>query len=268
MFNSSLFGESRTELVARLDTADTFTRWVQLVPELAAEGTVSSVAEVLAALEPGTERTRWDGLLLALLQLAAVDGADQADAVFVVLQAVAAGAARLLRRSTTPSRRGARPDFTEGLVLGQLTIQIRSYPWRTRTRAVAANLLLDTEHALCREVYAARFKTRRRAEPVVERPVDMRRSVDATPVYDEVGPDVADAAGLELVDLLMWAERTGVVAARDLSMLVEYHYARELTGAGHEHVARTFGVNVRTSKRRVAAALEALQAAAPQYLAS
>jgi hypothetical protein len=127
MFNASLFGETRTELVDRLDAADTFTRWVQLVPELAADGTVSSVAEVLAALEPGTDRTRWDGLLLALLRLAAADGADQADAVFVVLQAVADGAARLLRRSTTPSRRGARPDFTEGLVLGQLTIQIRTY---------------------------------------------------------------------------------------------------------------------------------------------
>ena len=268
MFNSSVLGESCAELVTRLDAADAFTRWVQLVPELAAGGSVNSVAEVLDALKPGTDPTRWDGLLLALLQLAAADGADQSDAVLVVLQAVADGAARLLRRRSTASVRGGRQDFTEGLILGQLAVQIRTYPWRTRRRAVAANLLLDTEHALCREVYAARFRTRRRAEPVVERPVDMRRSVDAAPQYEQVGPDVADAAGLELLDLLMWAERTGVVEARDLSMLVEYHYAREFTGAGHEHVARTFGVNVRTSKRRVTAALEALQTAAPQYLAS
>jgi hypothetical protein len=67
MFNSSPLGESCTELVTRLDAADAFSRWVQLVPELAAGGSVSSVAEVLGALKPGTARTRWDGSLLALL---------------------------------------------------------------------------------------------------------------------------------------------------------------------------------------------------------
>ena len=51
-------------------------------------------------------------------------------------------------------------------------------------------------------------------------------------------------------------------------MLVEYYYAREFTGAGHQHVAERFGVSARTSKRRCAAALTALHAAAPQYLAA
>jgi hypothetical protein len=267
MVHPSLLGESRAELITRLDTRDTFGRWIELAPTLSADGRVGSVEDLFAALEPTSDRARWDDLLLALLWLAAVDGADEPDAVLVVLHALAGGTARLIHRHSGPAGSGSRPGFSEGMVLGQLTIQIRTYPWRTRRRAVAANLLLDTEHALCREIYAARFRTRRRAEPIVEQPTDMDRRADRN-AESSVLPEVGDSAALELLDLLMWAERTGVVDARDLSMLVEYHYAREFTGAGHEHVARAFGVNVRTSKRRVAAALAALQAAAPAYLAS
>lgn len=256
MFDASLLGESRTELTARLDDAGTFTRWVELTPQLSAGDTVSSVADVFDALAPSSDPALWDVLLGALLQLAALDGGDQPDAVLAVLHAVAGGAARLVRRG-----------FEEGLVLGQLTIQIRTYPWRTRRRAVAANLLLDTEHALCREVHPARMQTRRRACPVTETSVDMGPYSDDPGPFDELVPDPA-GDDLDLVDLLLWAERTGVVDARDLSMLLEYHYAREFSGSGHEHVARVFGVNVRTSKRRCAATLQALHAAAPQYLAS
>lgn len=256
MFDASLLGESRTELVARLDDAGTFTRWVQLAPPLSADGTVSSVADVFNALAASSDPARWDGLLGVLLQLAAVDGGDQGDAVLAVLHAVAGGAARLVRRG-----------FEEGLVLGQLTIQIRTYLWRTRRRAVAANLLLDTEHALCREMNNARMQTRRRACPVTETPVDMRPYGDDPGPFDELVPDPA-GDDLDLVDLLLWAERSGVVGARDLAMLLEYHYARQFSGAGHEHVARLFGVNLRTSKRRCTATLQALQAAAAQYLAA
>ena len=263
MFDATVLGESRDHLVERLDAAHTFTAWAELVPELAADPSVDSVEDLFAALGPKSDPRRWDTLMLALLQLAAVDGEDQDDAVLAVLHAVAASATRL-------SRRG----FAEDLVLGQLAIQIRTYPWRTRRRAVAGNLLRDTENALCYEVYAVRMRTRRSAQPITEVPVDMR------PCHEENGSPAAlaeDTAALEtgdtndgdldLIDLLMWAERTGIVNARDLSMLVQYHCGRDTTGAGHEHVARMFGVNVRTSKRRCTAALDALRAAAPEYLA-
>ena len=171
-----------------------------------------------------------------------------------------AGAERLVHRG-----------FEPGLVLGQLTIQIRTYPWRTRTRAVAANLLLDTEHALSREVRPAymrtrdRVRTRSAAVPVTEIVTDISHTTH-TAAGDLFGRvDSHDETELDLVDLLLWAKRTRVVDARDVSMLVEYHYAREFTGAGHEHVAQRFGVTTRTSKRRCTAALTALHAAAPQY---
>jgi hypothetical protein len=255
MFDATLLGESRDEFTARLDAGDTFTHWRRLVPELTADQSVGSLAEVFAALAPGSDPGRWDTLLWSLLRLAAVDGDDQSDAVLAVLHAVAASATRLTRRG-----------FEAGLVLGQLTIQIRTYPWRTRRRAVAGNLLRDTENALCSEVHAARMRTRRHVQQVTEIPVDMG------PWRGTEGPAAeltsAAADDLDLVDLLLWAERSGVVDARDLAMLVEYHYGRDRTGAGHEHVARVFGVDVRTSKRRCTAALAALQTAVPDYLAS
>ena len=258
MFDATLLGESRGDLAARLDAADTFGRWAGLVPELAADESVDTVAGVFGALAPGAPAARWDRLLWSLLRLAAPDGGDQPDAVLVVLHALAGGASRLVNRG-----------FDEGLVLGELTIQIRTYPWRTRRRAVAANLLRDTEHALCCEASPAWMRTRGHLQRVTEVPVGITAGVlgagaDVDPPT-QVGDDDHD---LDLVDLLLWAERSGVVEARDLSMLVEYHYGRAATGAGHDHVARVFGVNVRTSKRRCTAAPDALRAAVPHYLAS
>ena len=255
MFDASLLGESRDQLAARLDATNTLARWARLVPAVSCGEGIGTVAAVLATLGPGSDPARGDTLLGALLRLAAVDGEDQGDAIIVVLHAVAPGASRLVTRG-----------FDEGLVLGQLTIQIRTYPWRTRVRAVAANLLLDTEHALCRETYPAYMRTRRRARPVTEVPLARRFGSDDAGVLGTVAPDPA-GADVDLVDLLLWAERSGVVDARDLSMLLQYHYSREFTGTGHQHVARVFGVNPRTSKRHCSAALQALRAAAPRYLA-
>lgn len=249
---AALLGESRDELAARLDAQDTFSRWAGLVPELAVDASISSVSDLLAALEPESAPTRWDALLWSLLRLAAADGDDESDAVLVVIHAVAGGATRLIRRG-----------FDEGMVLGELAVQIRTYPWRTRVRAVASNLLRDTEHALCRERSPAWMRTRGRVQRVTEVAVD-----DISEHVAECDTGEADGDDLDLVDLLLWAERTGVVDARDLSMLVEYHYGRDATGAGHKHVAEVFGINVRTSKRRCTAALTKLRTAAPQYLAS
>lgn len=257
MFDATLLGESRDHLVERLDAPHTFTAWADLVPELAADPSVTSIEDLFAALGPNSEPRRWDALLLALLQVAAIDGGDQGDAVLTVLHAVAASATRLMRRG-----------FDEDLVLGQLTIQIRTYPWRTRRRAVAGNLLRDTENALCDELYSARMRTRRSTQPITEVLVDMRPSDGGERRSPAALAEDTGDGDLDLIDLLMWAERTGIVNARDVSMLVEYHCGRDTTGAGHEYVARMFGVNVRTSKRRCTAALDALRAAVPEYLAS
>jgi hypothetical protein len=258
MFDASLLGESRPEFIARLDTSSTFDRWAAATPALSCGGDVDSIAGLFAELGPRSRPTHHDTLLGALLQLAAHDGGDDADAVLAVLHAMTEGAARLARRG-----------YGDGLVLGELTIQIRAYRWRQPRRAVAATLLRNTAHALCCEENHAWMRTRQYAQRVSEHAVGIQpwSEVDADEPTS-LGADEQNDDGLDLVDLLLWAERTGVVDARDLSMLVEYHYGRESTGAGHGHVARLFGVTERTSKRRCAAAMEALRAAVPQYLAS
>ncbi len=258
MFDASLLGESRPEFAARLDASSTFVRWAAVAPALSCGGDVDSIVGVFAELAPRSRPIHHDALLGALLQLAARDGGDDADAVLAVVHTMAEGAARLARRG-----------YGDGLVLGELTIQIRSYPWRRQGRAVAANLLRNTAHALCCEENHAWMRTRQYVQRVSEHAVGIRpwSDVDADePTSLAAGEQSEDS--LDLVDLLLWAERTGVVDARDLSMLVEYHYGREATGAGHDHVARLFGVTERTSKRRCATAMEALRAAVPEYLAS
>ena len=190
----------------------------------------------------------------ALLRLAAGDGGDDEDAVLLVLHLVDLGSRRLRQR------------FPADLVLGQLTICIRAFPWRTRTRAYAANLLHDTEKALCREVRPNWARYRGDEDQLVD-PTER----DATGGLHPLDRAVQNASegDLDLVDLLLWARRTQVVDPRDLAMLLDYFTAR--TGgivAGHDHVARLHGVTPRTSRRRCAAALQALRAAGPAYLAA
>ena len=87
---------------------------------------------------PAVERHVCDEILGALLRLAARDGGDDCAAVLVVLHMIESGARRLARR------------FGGDMVLGELTVQIRS--WTGREWMHAANLLCDTERALCREL--------------------------------------------------------------------------------------------------------------------
>lgn len=265
-FDASLLGESLDELTARLDARDALTGWASIAPALGRAGDVAELVTLLAPDEHSTRRAAgarldsWDELLCGLLQVAAADGGDDQDAVLLAVYMVAPGAARLVRRG-----------FDVGLVLGELTIQIRTYPWQSRARAVAANLLLDTEHGLCRETRPLRLRSRsgpHSAKQVTEIVTGIGAGDPLVDFLLVTHQHRGDRDDLDLVDLLLWAERTGVVDARDLSMLVEYHVGRDATGAGHEHVAHMFGVTERTSKRRCTAALSALQAAAPQYLAA
>lgn len=254
MFDAKLLGESREQFIDRLDAADTFRRWADLVPDLASDSMITSIDDVFRALAPQAPRRRWDPLLLSLLRLAAADGADQSDAVLAVVHAVACGAHRLVRRG-----------FDEGLVLGELTIRIRLYPWRTRRHAVAANLLRDTERGLCFETAPAWMRTREHLQRMSEVVAD--DLLDPSALSD--GRDgSADDDDIDLVDLLVWAERTGVLDARAVLLLVEYHCGRAAGEPGHRQVAERFGVTVRTSKRHYRAALNALRAALPQYLAA
>jgi hypothetical protein len=261
MFIAAQLGETWPDLAARLDAHDTLSRWSEREPALRRVARVDELPAVLAA---GMDPEIRDAVFGSLLRLAAQNGADDAGALLVVLHLVDVAADRLRRR------------FDAGLILGALTIQIRAFPWRTRTRAYAANLLFDTEKALCAET-RPRGSRSSRGHGSVRRDEDLlidptNRDVDSGLNRLDRAVTGPDSDALELVDLLLWAERTGVVNARDLAMLVEYFYAHETirqgAGGGHQHVASVYGVSLRTSKGRCAAALNALRAAAPAYLAA
>lgn len=252
MFIAAQLGESWADLAYRLDARDTLRRWARQEPDLVQ---VTSVAALRGALSTSVERHVCDEILGALLRLAARDGGDDGDAVLVVLHMIESGARRLARR------------FGGDMVLGELTVQIRS--WTGREWMHAANLLCDTERALCRELGGPRNHRGSRNRVVLvdptERDWDGRMSL-----LDRAADDESAQRVVELIDLLLWAERTGVVEARDLSMLIEYHLSRETAfqgeGGGHAHVAAMFGISPRTSMRRCEAATSALRAAFPTAL--
>lgn len=151
------------------------------------------------------------------------------------------------------------------LVAGEVAAQIRSFPWRRRTRAYAANLLLDSRAALLRELRPGCTRAYPSRRDLLIDPQD-ERLVHA--LLDTAVPGPGQSPALELLDLLVWAERTGVASGDDLYLLVEEAWARELGGAAQETVAARRGVDVRTVRRRRGRALRELQAAAGAYLAA
>lgn len=139
-------------------------------------------------------------------------------------------------------------DDALGVVLGELACQIRCYPWRRRTRAFAAGLLLDTQHVLWRgelrppreDLYDPMFPP-----PPVDRPI-----IDDEP---------------ELVDFLGWAAANGVATAAEVDLLQAIIQA----GPGSQAVlAQARGIGVKTLRRRRARTIAALQRAAGTYLAA
>jgi hypothetical protein len=83
------------------------------------------------------------------------------------------GAARLAARF-----RHLCPD-PEALILGELAIQVQRFPFERRHRAHAANLLMDTQAAVWRELRPYRTdRPSRLAERLVD-PLDDAKTADA-----------------------------------------------------------------------------------------
>ncbi len=116
-----------------------------------------SLDDLLAATRGGADRAHADRVLGALVRLAAADGGDDEDALLLLLHLLSDGAASLTRYA--PGHGHEAMSF----VVAQLTLTIRGFPWRRRTRAYAANLLRDTKAQLLEE-----FVPRRQRQAGVE----------------------------------------------------------------------------------------------------
>lgn len=242
-------------LVRRLDVAGVPARWAALEPPLTG---LITADQLRAWTSAESDPDRADAVLGALVRLAAVDGGNDADAVVVLLHLLEPGVLALAEVIGDLS-----PDPV-GLVVGELTIRIRTFPWRRRTRAYAANLLRDTRSALLREVLPhlrhRRLATPARREVLVD-PVN-RRVVEAL-LDDEVpGPEALGEP--RLLDVMTWAAENGVTDLADLRVLLQLAGAGDgATMAGH---AAQLRMSARTLRRRRAQAVAALCAARDEFL--
>lgn len=156
-----------------------------------------------AAVHDRVNLERGDRLLAALVRLAAVSGHNDLLATRVVLQLLMPGAIKL---SSNLSWMADRPT-SEALVLGELTAQIRTYPWQRRPRRIAANLLLDTRQRLTR----AHHRTNREVPSGLD-PDSQRRS--------EPGPDEEDyEARIAAAELLRRTRRDGTLTKDEVQVL-------------------------------------------------
>lgn len=243
---------------------EVWSRWCVAEPDLAQ---VRSLTELDLLRGSAT-----DGPLGALVRLAAMDGGDDELAGIAVVHQLRGGVRRLVRQFRNLT------DDVEAVVIGALWEQIRTFPWRRRTRSHAANLIYDTRTAVTALLLPGR--TRGGGQPIVL--IDPQSWVmDALAGAEVPTASDTDCAVEDLADLLGWAVKNGVVTTADARLLVE------LVGAGREEhrdpcppwsrgacslkaatkVAKRRGQCTKTVIRQRDQIVTRLRATAPQYLA-
>ncbi|CAM5288709.1 hypothetical protein GCM10010329_81070 [Streptomyces spiroverticillatus] len=239
---------------------------------LSADDVAGGLAELLAELERRDRRlgpAHSDQWLYVLLDAAAGNGETARLAARVVVQAMLPGAVRLTRRLL---RDGRDFDETGQVVLACLYQVVRQYPL-SRQRRVAANVLLETLHLASRELAvetavegAVAYDADRsalRGEPSADDPVEEAfRAVLAQQAAESGLASVEEVEGArgELVELLLWAVRAGVLAAERAQVL-----AAE-TRAGAREAAERAGVSAVAWRKRCSRNVQQLRVLAGQWV--
>ncbi len=248
MFNDPSLIGSWPDLAVRLDADDVVRRWATTEPEL------SGLDDVAGLVQAWGSPARTGEVLTALARLAAVDGGGDDDALLLLLHLLSGVVWQLVGQLGDLS-----PDITV-MVLGELTCQIRAYSWRTRHGSVLANLARDTRRGLLADLRpSSRYHPER-----VER---LTWDGDVEAALAQVPNDTGEEE-LDVVDLLLWAARSGVSEA-DIVLLVGTECARGQYGSrADDAVAGRHGITRRTLYRRRERTLTALRGAAKSYLAA
>lgn len=251
MFADESIAGSWQQLIARIDGRNALAGWAAVDDRLA--GVREVRRDVLPAVAAGPEKGRADDVLGALVRVAAADGGDDPDALLLVVHLCSDWVVPLARQLADLS-----PGMV-GLIVGELTCQIRAFDWRRRRRAVAACLKWDTRRAVLGEFLPGHERRRGWVERVV---------APTNPVWEDTRlcPPVAhpaDEADVDVADLLLWAVRRGADAA-DVTLLVRIEQTRDRCRG---HWWDELGVPRRTLYRRRARALRALREASRGYLA-
>ena len=250
VFHDDTIAGSWPALVARLDgPGGRLAQWRAAEPALADVGRADGQFDL-----QGYERDRADAVLGALVRLAAADGGDDQDALVLLLHLLSGMVWSLARQLADLS-----PDIVT-VIISELTCQIRSYPWRRRTRAWAANLQADTRRAVL-----ADLKPRHRYHPGWG---EVLTADGETPASGGVVAGPGEDGDLDLGDLLQWALRAGV-DPDDVALLVAIENGRDRHARrADQRVAAEQGVALRTLYRRRERALTALRVVAREYLAA
>lgn len=245
MFDDPTLVGPWSTLVTRLQDRGALARWAADVPELAI------VENVDALLDAWADPARTHQVAAGLIRLAAADGGCDDDALLLLLHLLSGVVWRLVSQLADLS-----PDVT-AIVLGELTCQIRSYPWRNRPCGLVTNLELDTRRAVLAEL---RPSDRYHPERVEQLTAD-----GVVCLADRLTLAAADE-DVDVVDLLLWAAGRGVDVG-DLRLLVASERARGRRGAcADTRVAAAQGISRRHLLRRRKRALTALRTVAPAYL--
>ena len=252
MFDDSTLAGNWHTLAGRLNNGG-LRRWSRTVAELA---DVDDVNELLTAwADP--ERTHQ--VAAGLIWLAAADGAGDDDAVLLLLHLLSGVVARL-----SYQLRDLSPDITQ-IVIGELTCQVRAYPWRARARGLVTNLELETRRGVLDELRPTDRYHPERVERLTDNGVlgAARRLAFADPIAAEFA-DPVGGQDLDLVDLLVWAVAAGM-REDDLRLLVDSEQDR---GVFQSAAARALGITERQVRNRRRRALDTLRELAPAYLAA
>lgn len=211
-----------------------------------------------------------DQILGAVVRLAASDRGDDWLATAAVCHQLAGPARRL-----AVSLRDLSRDM-DTIIAGGLWIEIKRFPWRTRRRAYATSLILQTRAAVLDLLLPTRVPGASPREVAVD---PLSPMVPWAGLVDAPTHRLANSRH-ELLELLEWALDTRTLSRADVTLLMELVAAGEELGdresphmrqgvasqAAVHMVAAQRGVSERTVRRHRDRILESLRAAAPMFL--
>jgi len=262
MYRNPRIAGSWPALVTRLESG-VLRGWAcreEALTDLVTAGQVVQVVSRAAGSHPETAQ-RSDAVLAALVRLAATDGGDDLDAVLLLLHLLSPGVL------TMAARFADRNEDSVAVIVAELTAQIRSFPWRRRHRAVAANLLRDTRAALMREWLPRWTQGSRSGEDLLFDHLEPFGPIQAME-QGKTYPGPGQQEDLDLGDLLEWAARTGTARRQDLQLLVDLEVRRDRDRSPRLAIAAEQQISEKTVRRRRNRALRALRQIRRDYLAA
>jgi hypothetical protein len=255
MSPTDFLGEPWADLRARLTSEGRLGRWAEREPALAGLPDLDALAQVVHSRR---DLDFTDEVFVALLRLAAADNGDDQDAGLVVAHLMQHAA-----RAIAVSLRDLSDDI-DAVVAAELWVQIRSYRWQHRHRGHALGLKHDTRAAVVHELCPPRTddgyrRTVLRAPEVLSWVSDLHTTAE----LDGDVEGVVDDAEEELLDVLSWAQGSGVLTGEDVQLLLEF----ELAALPQRYaLADAHGVAEQTLRRRCRKAKARLYDARLVYL--